>query len=83
GGEKETRETYDGLLARRTEIEAAFGEPLIWSAGNGTRRCMISYGIDLGGLKQEDKWPEIQEAMIDAMRRFEKALRPYIDSLNV
>jgi hypothetical protein len=36
----------------------------------------------LGGLADRDRWPEIQEAMIDAMVRLEKAL-PQIKHLRL
>jgi hypothetical protein len=38
--------------------------------------------IGMGGYRDEEsKWPEIQDAMIDAMIRLEKALRPHIVNL--
>ncbi|MCX6813217.1 MAG: hypothetical protein NTV77_01880 [Candidatus Azambacteria bacterium] len=33
------------------------------------------------GLKDKDKWPYIQDGMIDAMIRLEAALKPYIKQL--
>ena len=48
------------------------------------RGCRISEQIDLGGYRDErSEWPEIQDAMIDAMIRLEKALRPHIDALEI
>jgi hypothetical protein len=39
--------------------------------------------IGIGGYRDdESKWPEIQDAMIDAMIRLEKALRQHIESLS-
>lgn len=39
--------------------------------------------LEIGGYRDDiAKWPQIQEAMIDAMIRFEKALRPHIDELD-
>jgi hypothetical protein len=37
----------------------------------------------LGGLADRDRWPEIQEAMIDAMVRLEKALKPQVKHLRL
>jgi hypothetical protein len=40
--------------------------------------------IEIGGCRDdEEKWPQIQDAMIDAMIRLERALRPHIDGLKV
>jgi len=42
----------------------------------------IKKTITEGGNKDEEsKWPEIQDALIDAMNRLEKALSPYIPEL--
>jgi hypothetical protein len=37
-----------------------------------------------GGYKDdvESKWPEIQDAIIDAMMRLEKALRPFLQAIH-
>jgi hypothetical protein len=64
-------------------IESDFGEPLLWQRIEGKRACRIKKEIDIGGYRDEDKWPEVQDAMIDAMIRLEKALRPHIEKLQV
>jgi hypothetical protein len=38
---------------------------------------------DIGGYRDDDKWPEVHEAMIDAMCRLEKSLKPYISKLKI
>jgi len=84
GADEETRQIFDELAAKKQQVENAYGATLEWSrADGGTRRCLISHVLDVGGLRQEDKWNQIQDAMIDAMSRFEKALRPYIEALNI
>jgi hypothetical protein len=36
----------------------------------------------VGGWRSpEEKWPEIQDEVINAMNRLERALRPYIDKM--
>jgi len=81
--EDESKRIFDELAASREQIEAAFGEPLEWQWLEGSRACRIAKRIDLGGLRDEDKWPELQDAMIDAMVRLEGALRPHIAQLSV
>jgi len=72
---------FDGLAGQKEAIEVAFGGPLHWERLDGSRACRISVPIEKGGLLDEERWPEIQDAMIDAMIRFEKALRPRWEKL--
>ena len=70
---------FDNLYSRRSAIEEAFGESLTWepkSEGVRSRRFYLS--LDLGGLDDEDEWPQISEATVDAMIRLEKAINPHI-----
>ena len=47
------------------------------------RACRIAKYITIGGYRDdEEKWPEIHEAMVDAMIRLEKALKPHINKLS-
>jgi len=39
--------------------------------------------LNIGGLRDREKWPEMQEAMIDAMIRLSKALGPKIKRLRI
>lgn len=81
--EQENKAMFDALHQSREAIDAAFGGPLLWERLEGKRACRISKVIDTGGYKDEEKWPEMHEAMIDAMICLEKALRPHIDELEV
>lgn len=79
----ENNAIFDTLAESKDAIDAAFGEPLDWLRVEGTRARRIKKDIDLGGYGDEEKWPEIQEAMIDAMIRLEKAIGPYIAKLEL
>lgn len=82
GAEKENEAIFDKLHASISSIEQDFGEPLEWQRLEGKRACRIMKTIGMGGYRDEEsKWPEIQDAMIDAMIRLEKALRPHIVNL--
>lgn len=81
--ENENKRIFDKLFASKKEIEAAFKEPLEWQRLEGKRACRILKQIDIGGLRDEDKWPQIQDAMIDAMVRLEQALKPHIKKLAI
>jgi hypothetical protein len=45
------------------------------------RYSRIFYLISGYGLKDEDYWSELQDLMIEAMIRLEKAFRPFIDNM--
>jgi len=82
--QEENKAIFDSLAESRTEIDAAFGEPLMWDRLEGRRACRMSSRIEVGGYRDDEaKWPAIQDAMIDAMIRLEAALRPHIDRLRV
>jgi len=72
---------FDRLFASKEKAEEAFGEPLEWQRLDDRRACRIRHRLHLGGLADRGRWPEIQEAMIDAMVRLEKALKPQIKRL--
>lgn len=79
--DEETAKAYQHFEKHKEEIEKAFGEPLLWEPLPGRRACRITKRLDVGGLKDESTWDRLQDVMIETMTRFEKALRPYIDSL--
>ena len=81
--DSETEELFDTLKESKEDIEDVFGEPLEWQRLEGQRSCRIGKQLSLGGYRDEEKWQEIQDAMIDAMIRLEKAFRPHIERLPV
>ena len=79
----ETEQIFDTLENAKGEIEKAFGESLEWQRLAGQRACRIGKQFSLGGYRDdEEKWEEIQEAMIDGMIELEKAFRPHINKLS-
>lgn len=66
------------LQSHKSEIEAEFGGPLEWEPLEGRRASRISKAIPIGGWKDEERWPEVQEALVSAMIDLERALRPYL-----
>jgi len=69
------------LKQSQEKIEPDFGASLNWGQKDGKRACTISNVIDGAGWKDEEKWPEMQGEMIDAMTRFEVTIRPGLDQL--
>ena len=63
-------------------MEREFGDSLDWQCEEWRRAARICYHIrGHGGLRDRDRWNELQDAMIDAMARFEKALGPFVEQL--
>ncbi|HEY9403050.1 MAG TPA: DUF4268 domain-containing protein [Pyrinomonadaceae bacterium] len=73
---------FDELESHKHEIEAAFEGQLSWERLPGSKSSRVAYPLLNGGSKgDEARWETVQHAMIDAMTRFEKALRPFISRL--
>ena len=82
--DEENKKIFDQLHDHRQTVEEAFGGPLEWQRLEGKRACRIRYLRDGGGYRTpEEKWPEIQDAIIQAMQKLETALRPYLKQLKV
>ena len=82
GSEEVNTRIFQELFANRDEIEVSFGGPMDWQALETKRACRIRVDLD-GGYRDDERWPEIQDAMIDSMIRFEAALKPLIDALAI
>jgi hypothetical protein len=68
---------FDQLLARRDEIEKAFGLPLIWERLDEKRASRIRFEIPGGGIRSpKEKWVAMQDAMIGSMDRLSRSLKP-------
>jgi hypothetical protein len=74
---------YEQLAEHTDAIEAGFGQPLEWERVQGKRVCRIRHTLEGAGYADEDRWPEIHDAMIDAMIRLKKAFRPHVEALSV
>jgi hypothetical protein len=77
--EEESKQIFDELYSHKEAIDTAFGKPLSWERLEGKRACRIRYTRQGGGYRSpEEAWPGIQDEIIQAMDRLEKALRPYL-----
>jgi Domain of unknown function (DUF4268) len=83
GADEENFLIFDSLHSARDEIEQVFGGPLEWLRLDSKRACRILTRIEIGGYRDEESWPEVQDAMIDSMIRLERALKPHIAKLAI
>ncbi len=77
------RQVFNMLYSKKDEIETEFGNMLTWEVVEGRRYCGIWWSIADYGLSNQDKWDTLQDKMIDAMIRLEKAFRKHIQALNI
>lgn len=79
GDQQKNKSIFDELLNQKGAIEEEFGEPLNWRRLDDKRSSIIEWWIyDFGSLDERDKWHDLQDRLIDAMIRFDKALRDRI-----
>lgn len=79
GGDKNwNKETFDHFFRYKEEIEKTYGSPLVWDRLDNNKASIIRSRVSDYCLQDTSKWPELQDQMINAMIRLEKALRSYI-----
>lgn len=84
GNKRKNKRIFDDIRENEAKINASFGEGLEWQRLDDKRASRIMKTLEIGGYRADKtKWPEIQNAMIDAMMRLDKALREQIDSVRV
>lgn len=74
---------FKALKSQQQAIETAFGAALTWQELEDARACLISYTMPGGWRTPDADWPALQDQMIDAMIRFERALRLPIRDLKL
>jgi len=76
--QEENKRIFDELYKKRAEIEKAFGSPLLWQRLDDKKSSRVRYEIHEGGLTEESEWQKVQDAMIAAMEKLAKAVKPHL-----
>jgi hypothetical protein len=81
---EENAAAFESLQAHRAEVEAAFGDTLECQQRSGRRGSFwVGRNLELGRYRDPERWPELHEAMVDAMVRLDRAVRPHLDKLGL
>ena len=82
GNTKEVNEKrFKNLFNKKDEVEEKFGDRLEWNFSEDRKQQYIRASSNIGGLLDEEKWPQIHEDLVDRLIRLENALRPHIKKL--
>jgi hypothetical protein len=74
---------FDALAAQKDAIEREVGGTLEWLRLDDKRACRIQKRFTNGGLADPETWPQLQDEMIDAMIKLDKALRGRLAEVKV
>lgn len=83
GSAEKNRAYLAALKAEQGDIESEFGGALQWVVPPNKQYTCIVERLDIGGLAEPDTWPVLQDAMIDAMIRLDKAVRRRVELVRV
>lgn len=72
---------FKELEKHKDEIEKVFGNKLHWEELEDSRACRISYSVSGGYKSPPNEWHQIHEALVDAMIRLDKAMRPFVSNI--
>jgi hypothetical protein len=79
---EENKFIFDELFKRKDEIEKSFGESLTWERLDNKKASRIKYQQNEVNVFNKDDWPKMISFLIDAMVRFEKALKEPLNKIN-
>ena len=72
---------FDFLFQHKSEIESAYGEELDWDFKEDRKQHYIRSWCKIGGLKDPDKWAEIQSDVVRRMKTLYETINPFIPQL--
>lgn len=82
-GKDNSKAAFDALFAKKEEIESSFGGALDWQDLPDRQGCRICVDLEGGWKSPESSWPVMQDQIIDALIRLDRALRKPIQDLRL
>lgn len=79
---EENKKAFDGLYAKRGEIEAKLGVTLIWNRGEEIKSCKISYQLDNVSIENETDWLQMARFHAEWSKKFYDVIVPYLIGTN-
>jgi hypothetical protein len=82
GDKANSHKVFDALIKHKLKIEKELGTPIRWEKLPERKSCRIQTSPrEPYGVKDNDKWAELQNTLIDKLKRMEKVFSPYIHNL--
>jgi hypothetical protein len=75
----DNKAAFDFLQDLKSEIEQNFSGELVWQRLDDKTASRIYAPVDVGNLKDESTWDEMQKAMVETMEQLEATFRPYLE----
>ncbi len=78
-GEKEdNKRIFDWFLTKKEEIEKDYGKPLCWERKDNQKSSRFGVEFRYAGYLNEEKWPKLQDEMIDAIIALHAAVKKHV-----
>ena len=81
GSKEYNKSRFKCLEQWKQEIHEAFGDELLWYLMPQQKSSYFGKYFYSGGLADQDRWPAIQQEMVDAMVRLERTMPPFFARL--
>ena len=79
--DKLNKARFDELYQHKDEIETKLGKKLEWQRLDNRRASRIRIGFKGIGLRDKERWPELQDNMIETMVKMKEIFEPYVEAL--
>jgi hypothetical protein len=76
--QKQNKEVFDKLYAKKEEIENIFGNKLDWRRLNDKKSSRIVYLMEGVSIKNKETWEEMQEFHLEYLIKLEKSFKAYL-----
>ncbi|MBT3193725.1 MAG: DUF4268 domain-containing protein [Verrucomicrobia bacterium] len=81
GDKGRNKDIFDSIERHKDKIETACGDTLSWERMDDRVTCRIANQMPTINFQDETTWGKVQDDFVDAMVRFEGALRPVLAGL--